>query len=421
LGVLLLADEGLIDLDTSVQHYLPDFQILDSRASEITVRQLLNQTSGLPGNFSEPLLYHQGSDAMKEMLAALDQVRLSSAPSSSFEYANMNYAVLGALVEAVTGTSFEDYMEQEVFTPLGASYTTLYPDKAAGLGRAEGHQPMFGQVVTKNIPYFRSVAPAGWVMSSAEDMAKWLFIQLNKGSLDGEQLFPADIIREMQAPASQFSEDGEEMGYGMGLYIRYGADGEPIIWHGGDTPNFLTDMLILPSYQFGVVVLTNSQASTLGHGIAPGIANLILGLELKPTSAPWWAHWKMIDNMAIWSLGPISLLILGWGVYTWQVWRQFRSKKRRLSGSPLTRDMLPRWQLALYVTPLALLALSALAGYLVVQILFGYNFYEVLVLFQVGAPPGIYLSGVLLILILFLWGFLLSFIALFTRTVRVEA
>ena len=70
LGVLLLRDEGLIDLDAPVQQYLPDFQLADPRASEITVRQLLNQTSGLPGTFSTPLVFHQGDDAMEKMIAA---------------------------------------------------------------------------------------------------------------------------------------------------------------------------------------------------------------------------------------------------------------------------------------------------------------------------------------------------------------
>ena len=415
LGVLLLRDEGLIDLDAPVQQYLPDFQLADPRASEITVRQLLNQTSGLPGTFSTPLVFHQGDDAMEKMIAALSKVRLNRPPGSSFEYADMNYCLLGALIERVTGATFEDYMKQKVFVPLGMAHTTLYPDEAAELGRAEGHQAMFGQVVTRNMPIYRSTLPAGWVMSSAEDMGRWLIIHLNGGRTAEGQVIPADDIEEAHTPAVLFEENGEEVGYGMGLFTGRGPDDTLLIWHGGDTPNFTADMILLPDHQTGVVVLVNSQASTIGHSIAPDVANLILGLELEPIVVPWWAHWKAIDTIATIALGPILLLVLTWVAYCWREWRQFRTKKRHFLGSSVAGRMLPLWQVALYTAPLVLLTMFALTGYLVVQILYGYNFYEVLILFRIAAPPGVWLSGIMLIAVTLLWVLLLAFLALFTR------
>ncbi len=420
LGVLLLNDKGLIDLDTPVQQYLPEFKLPDPQASLITVRQLLDQSSGLPGSFAEPLLYYQGSDAMEKMLTAIDHVHLDREPGSSFEYANMNYTILGALIEKVTGMSFEDYMQQNVFTPLDLGHTTLYPDVAASLGQADGHQPMFGHIVTRSMPYYRSMSPAGWVMSSARDMAQWLLVQLNSGHADKGQVFPANDIKEMQTPAIQFNQNEEEMSYGMGLFLR-NEQGVPIIWHGGDTPSFLTDMLIIPGHDFGVVVLTNSQASTIGHTIAPGIANLLLGLKLEPTPVPWWAHWKTIDTMATYALGFTSILLLGLIAYALRTWWQFRTKKRHFLGSSLAGRRPPAWQFSLYVFPLALFLMSVLAGYLVVQILYGYNIYEVLIIFQFAAPPGLYISGAMLLPTLFLWAFLPAFVTLFTRTSRAEA
>jgi putative ATP-binding cassette transporter len=415
LGVLLLEDEGLIELDAPVQQYLPDFQLADPRGAEITVRQLLNQTSGLPGTFSEPLIFHQGNDAMEQMVASLDHVRLNRPPGSSFEYADINYCLLGALIERVTGMTFEEYMEQKLFIPLGMSHTTLYPDEADELGRADGHQPMFGQIVARNMPIWRSALPAGWVMSSAEDMGKWLIVHLNCGCTAEGQVIPADDIEEAHTPAVLFEENGEEVGYCMGWFSSYGSNDVPLIWHGGDSPNFTTDMILLPEHQLGVVVLVNSQASAIGHSIAPGVANLILGLELEPMAVPWWAYWKAIDTMATVALVFISLLLLALVLYIWRVWRQFRNKKRRFLGSSLAGPMLPVWQLVLYITPLVLLSMFALAGYLVIQALYGYNFYEVLILFQAASPPGVYISGMMFILTVFLWAFLLAFLALFTR------
>ncbi len=415
LGVLLLEDDGLIELDAPVQQYLPDFQLADPRASEITVRQLLNQTSGLPGTFSEPLIFHRGDDAMEKMVASLDHVRLNQPPGSSFEYADINYCLLGALIERVTGMTFEDYMEQKIFVPLGMSHTTLYPDEAAELGRADGHQPMFGLVITRNMPVYRSASPAGWVMSSAEDMGKWLIVHLNGGCTAEGQLIPADDIEETHTPAVLFEENGEEIGYCMGWFSSCGSDDVPLIWHGGDTPTFTTDMILLPDHQLGVVVLVNSQASAIGHSIAPGVANLILGLELEPMAVPWWAYWKAIDTIATIALIFIFLLLLALVLYIWRIWRQFRTKKRYFLSSPLAGGMMPAWRLMLYVVPLILLAMLALAGYLVVQTLYGYNFYEVLILFQVASPPGVYISGMMLIFTVLLWALLLAFLAIFTR------
>ncbi|MCJ7764291.1 MAG: beta-lactamase family protein [Dehalococcoidales bacterium] len=196
LGVLLLRDEGLIDLDAPVQQYLPDFRLDDPQAANITVRQLLNQTSGLPGNLSAPLIFQQGEDEMKAVVAAANRLRLNRPPGSSFEYADINYCLLGALIERVTGITFEEYIEQKIFIPLGLENTTLYPDKAAKLDRADGHQPMYGRVISRNMTIYRSALPAGWAMSSAEDMGEWLIAHLNYGFTAKGQIIPAADIEE---------------------------------------------------------------------------------------------------------------------------------------------------------------------------------------------------------------------------------
>jgi CubicO group peptidase (beta-lactamase class C family) len=415
LGVLLLRDKGLIELDASVQQYLPDFQPNDPRASEITVRQLLNHTSGLPGEFSAPLIFQEGEDEMAALVAALNRVRLDRPPGSSFEYADINYCLLGALIERVTGTTFEDYMQQNVFAPLGMANTTLYPDVAAKRDRADGHQPMYGRVVVRNMPIYRSALPAGWVMSCAQDMGTWLIAHLNGGATAAGQVIPAADIEEAHTTAVTFEEKGNEVGYGMGWFIDRGAGDIPIIWHGGDTPNFTADMLLLPEQQTGVVALVNSQACTLGHSIAPGVANLVLGLELEPMTVPWWAHWKAIDVIASFALIFIALLLLGLALYIWRIWWQFRAGKRHFIGSGPAGPRPPVWQLILYIVPLVLLFMFALAGYLVMQTLYGYNLFEVLVLFRLGAPPGVWLSGVMLIIVVTLWVLLLALVGVFTR------
>ena len=415
LGILLLRDESLIDLDAPVQQYLPDFQLNDPRAAQITARQLLNQTSGLPGEFSAPLIFQDGEDAMQQIVASTSRLRLNREPGSSFEYADINYCLLGALIERVSGTTFEDYMQQQVFTPLGMENTTLYPEAAAVLNRADGHQPLYGRIVVRNMPVYRGALPAGWVMSCAEDMAKWLILHLKNGYISGEQVFPAATVEETRTVAVLYEEDGREIGYGMG-WLTDNTDADvSLVWHGGDTPNFTADMILLPQYQAGIVILVNSQASTNGHSIAPGIVNILFGLELDTMTVPWWAHWKRIDTMATFVIIFVSLLLLAALAYLVRIIWQLRIKKMHFLGSSAVAPRLPVWQMSLYTVPLVLTIMFTLAGYLVVQTLYGYNLFEMLLLFRLGVPPGVYISGVSLIMVVFLWVILLAFSALFIR------
>ncbi len=415
LGVLLLRDEGLVELDAAVRQYLLDFMTDEPQAAEITVRQLLNHTSGLPGEFSAPLIFQDGPDAMQKIIDNANRLKLNREPGSAFEYADINYCLLGALIEEVSGLTFEEYMQQQVFEPLGMHNTTLYPDTAAALDRADGHQPLYGGIVVRNIPVYRGALPAGWVMSCAEDMARWLEVHLNRGYIDGRQVIPAATIEELHTSAVFYEEDDREIGYGMGWLIDSSNPDVLVIWHGGDTPNSTADMMMLPQYDTGIIVLVNSQACTVGHNIAPAVANLILGLKLDTMMVPWWAHWKMIDTMAIYGLVLVILLLLALLFYVSRVVWHLRIGKRRFFKSEAAAPRPPAWQMALYITPLVLVLMFTLAGYLVVQTLFGYNLFEVAALFGLGVPPGVYISGMSLIISVFIWVILLAIIALFTR------
>src|SRR4030042_3059551 len=126
LAILLMEKDGLLNLDSPVGDYLPELRFADPGAEKIIkVRDLLNHTSGLPGVFSEPLAFHQGDDAMIKLIAAMKKVHLNRPAGSSFEYSNMNYSLLGAIIENRSGKKFEDFMQDRIFSPLGMKNTTL--------------------------------------------------------------------------------------------------------------------------------------------------------------------------------------------------------------------------------------------------------------------------------------------------------
>ncbi len=411
LGVLLLQDEGLIDLDSPLSLYLPDFHLDDRQLSDkITVRHLLNQTSGLPAVSTEPLAFYDGVDAMEDMVAALGDIKMYTNPGTAFEYANLNYALLGALIEEVTGQTFEDYMQQRVFTPLGLSNTTLDPHEAANGERADGHQLLFGQIITKNTPVYRSAAPAGWVMSSAEDMGRWLLLHLNSGRLDGEQVVPERDIQQAHEAGAIFELNGEIVGYGMGWFSEITDDNLTIIWHGGDTLNFGADMLTFPDQRLGVVVLVNSQNSSVMHHLAADVAGMMLGVDVKLPVPPWWASWQTVDRIATGAIGMATLIVLALVAYIWREWRYIRGHQgvvfggRKIAAGPLM----------LRSVPLVLLGLAAGAGLLVVENLFGFNPYLAILVFGRYAPPGVWIAGLTIIGIVSLWVIALAALAPFS-------
>lgn len=414
LAVLLLEDAGLIDIDRPLQTYLPTFQIADAKGADITIRHLLNQTSGIPGTFSEILIFN---DSYEEMIASLENLRLITEPGSAFQYADLNYCLLGALIEKVSGMTYEDYMDYAVFTPLGMHHTTVDPDRAEMLGKADGHQPMYGKVVARNIPAMKSARAAGWVMSCAGDMGKWLLVNLNKGVLDGIQVIPADDIEQLHSMAILYEDNNEQMAYGMGWSISYTTD---ILYHFhcGDTPNFTGDMLLLPDYNTGIAVLVNGQVSNVSHSIATEIANMLLGLNLSSINVPWWAHWKALDTLATGILFSVIGLFIILGMYLWWLIRQFRTGKRCFFWSHKAGSSPPAWQVVLYSIPLVIFSMVFAAGNVLLNTLYGYNIFEALSLFGMGAPPGLYISGILSIIILTIWVVLLVLVGLFIRQTR---
>ncbi|HEY41721.1 MAG TPA: beta-lactamase family protein [Dehalococcoidia bacterium] len=418
LAVLLLREEGLLDLDLPVSHYLPDFTTSDYQMSqEITVRHLLNHSSGLPGKFAEPIAFYSGADAMEKLVESMERVHMNRAPGSSFEYSNLNYSLLGAIIEKVSGVDFEEYLEQRVFTPLGMTNTTMVPEEAEGLNRADGHQLLFGHLIARNIPIYRSIVPAGWVMSTAEDMGRWLIVHLNSGVIGEQQVIPAEVIEELHTPGVSYEENGAEVGYGMGWFIGDSDTGLSMLWHGGDTSNFSADMILVPDYRTGVSVLVNSQNSATVHIIGPGMASLVLGQELELPTAPWWASWRSADTiaMAAAAFSVIAFLVLIF--YLWWRWRRFRRRRTAYLVS-IHSKRLKIWRMVLPFTPLVLLMMAVAAIYVVVWLLFGFNLFQTLVRFGDFSPPGVWVAGWMMFAVICLWAIVLAAQTIFRYWVR---
>jgi CubicO group peptidase (beta-lactamase class C family) len=147
LAVMQLVEDGKVELDAPVERYLPWFRVADPQASvQITVRHLLNQTSGLPQLSGLRLLadFDDSPDASERQARALSTLELTRPVGSKFEYSNMNYNLLGLIIEAASGESYEDYIQNHIFAPLQMthSYTS----------RPEAKQTVWRWVTATGLP-----------------------------------------------------------------------------------------------------------------------------------------------------------------------------------------------------------------------------------------------------------------------------
>ena len=189
LAVMQLVDAGLLDLDDPVQEHLPEFQLADPRADQITVRQLLDHTSGLTdahGARAEPTPTEhtdRGDDQPADRTAG------ARPPGTTWSYHNPNYQVAARLVEVVSGEPFDRYLRRHIFGPARMTSTTsTVTDDEPVPGLAEGHVLAYGHAIAA--PGFGSFSVGdGGVVSSAADMARWLIVHANDGqATDGTRV-----------------------------------------------------------------------------------------------------------------------------------------------------------------------------------------------------------------------------------------
>jgi CubicO group peptidase (beta-lactamase class C family) len=343
LAIMQLVEAGMVELDTPVQTYLPWFRVADPQASaQITVRQLLNQNSGLSHatGLREEFASDLSDTAIENSVRRLAKVELNRAPGTTYEYSNVNFTVLGLVVQTVSGQSYENYVQEHIFDPLEMRHSFTSQDDAIKDGMAMGHVKWFGVNLPKTIPFNRGHMPSGNQICSAEDMAHFLIAQLNDGRYRNVSVLSPAGMAEMHHPAVLTSDDAEEY-YAMAWHIgEFG--GMPAIYHDGQNGNFATQLVMIPEEKLGVVVMVNVNGAVMLGGvqqIAQGVMAIRMGKQPQPYRAP-----AFLSNLLGSVVVPVSLSIL------WVAWMVFRFIRRHKRGFPARRNVL--WTLWVVVLPL---------------------------------------------------------------------
>ncbi|WP_219471404.1 serine hydrolase domain-containing protein [Nonomuraea rhizosphaerae] len=324
MAVMTLVDEGKVALDGPVADQLPGFRMADPRAARITVRQLLDQTSGL-SDTTVDMSALDDSTSLADYVGGLATSGLAAEPGTRWAYCNANYNVAARLVEVVGGQAFEDYLRQHVFEPLGMTRSAVRDEVVRP---ADGYNSLFGLWLSRpELPAFLDGSGSGGVITTATDMGSWLISQNG----EGRQLVTARSLNAMHTPS-------KVQDYGMG----WGEDGE-LLTHSGNLFTYTAVEAISPRTGYGFAVMTGSASLTdTTYAVMLGLAAMAEG---RTPEVPG-ADRQLIELV----LGLAGLAALGLGVLG--VARSRRWAARRAGRA--------RWRVAArlvpVLTPVVLLA-----------------------------------------------------------------
>jgi len=267
LAIMQLVAQGRVDRDAPVRTYLPWFEVADPDASErITVRHLLGHASGLSDLRYLESLRLPDDATIEAGVRDLRRAEPVAPPGREFHYFNPNYAVLGHLIEVVSGQSYDDYLREHVLEPLDMLRTFTDPAAASAAGLARGHLQAFGVPVPREQPFRLHGLPAGYLMSTANDMAHYL-IAMNGG-------LSRFAMIELHAPS------GPGGFYANGWMVG-DHRGHRLVQHGGTNEAFKAEAMLLPDDDLALVLLANQSTLPMAlfaySDLSAGLLDLLIG------------------------------------------------------------------------------------------------------------------------------------------------
>jgi CubicO group peptidase (beta-lactamase class C family) len=253
-AVMMLVAEGKLAIDDPVSKYVGD---APDTWSGVTVRHLLNHTSGIKSYTSIPTVMRESrlDRSRDEILKTVRDLPLEFQPGEKWNYNNTGYFLLGTIIEKVAGQSYSEFLQERIFKPLGMSATRvndmreIIPNRATGYAWTGGGQRN-GDYTSMTWPY-----SAGAIVSTVKDLAKW------DAALYSQKVLPQSVLAQMWTPTKLADDKEKDYGFGWGVGSHRG---HRLITHGGGIAGFATDISRFVDDRLTVIVLTNLEGSNPG-------------------------------------------------------------------------------------------------------------------------------------------------------------
>ncbi len=278
----ILVDEGKLEWDTPVKEYLPTFKLKDTFATErMTPRDLVCHRSGLPRHDAT---WYNSSATRKELFDRLQYLDPSEDFRTVYQYQNLMFMTAGYLVGQIAGTSWERFVRNRIFMPLGMSNSNFsVEDSKKARDFALPYMEKDDKIIEIPFRNIDTVGPAGSINSSVMDMANWVLLNLNNGKIGDQQIISEASLKEIHSPqmisskSYRYSESFYSI-YGMGWGIT-AYRGHLRLSHGGGIDGFTAQVVLLPRDNIGMVILTNRSGTPLPSIISNNVIDRLLGLD----------------------------------------------------------------------------------------------------------------------------------------------
>ncbi len=259
-GVLKLAEDERIHLDDPLNQYLKNWELPESSfpVDSMTIRQLLSHTSGMPlGTIGLEYSPEAKIPSLEESLSK--EATLIREPGTAFAYSNVGFNLLELLIQEVTGQRFSEYMEQEIFKPLGMKHANF--DWSTEI---KTQVPVGYDLKGNPVPvYVYAEKASGGLFANVEDLAHFMIAGMAGINNDGNLVLNPSSVNELYYPAvdipGMYGMVSES--YGLGYFIDITPDGKKAVFHGGQGHGWMTHFHSFPIAGEGIVILTNSQRS----------------------------------------------------------------------------------------------------------------------------------------------------------------
>lgn len=292
----ILADEGKLDWDDPVTQHLPGFQAGDSYVTRsFTIRDLLTHRSGLARNDN---LWIASPFDRAEIIRRARFLPASGRFRADYGYHNIMYITAGETVGAVSGTSWDDFIDRRIFQPLGMTRSTTRMDTVAVRANVSAsHTREDGKIIAAPPRDYDEIGGAGAVFSSAAEMAQWIRLQLAHGSYDGRRLIADSTVKEMHSPQTIIRPDSVDerlfpetnfQAYGLGWVVQ-DYKGRKLVHHSGYLNWTRTHVGLIPAEGIGVVAISNLSSSNLQRAVMHRVLDALLGEPPRDWSAEFLA------------------------------------------------------------------------------------------------------------------------------------
>lgn len=336
LAILQLEEQGLLHRSDDVSSYIPWLKLrYKGEPQNITLNQLLHHTSGIPYDSIALIPETNAENALEATVKTLLEKPLNRLPGSSYEYATINYDVLGLVIETVSKMPFDQYVKQFILEPLemADTYVGLHQlNESNSPKMAAGYKIGFMQPRVLESPVYRGNTPAGYLITNAEDIAKWL--KLQAGGKDSN-VFNPDILRASHIADETVKPLAPDSYYAAGWVVE-NRNGISYISHAGQNPNFSSHIVLKPDEQVGVAVLANMN-STFPAAIAEGVMRI---WEDQAVPAPHTDFYLILDqiltvaNVIIVCLGATGFILIA------VMCKKLASRKRKWTRATPARTIL---------------------------------------------------------------------------------